>query len=252
MKHNWCRRPQRLSTEWRADYDADFTATALGRCCAIGLGALLNTAFAGRERLLEIGCGTGEDAVHLARRGHRVLATDASPQMVRVAQRQGRTRRCRASRPLPLHARWKSSARRWPARSSTASIRTSARSIARRASTSWLRTSRACSSPGAPLVWVVMGRYVPWEWAWYLARGARRKAFRRLRRDGVSWRGIQVSYPAPAHARARAAAAFRRAPRTRAGLRAAAELCRGLARAFATRAGGAHAVPNTRRNAGLR
>jgi hypothetical protein len=51
--------------------------------------------------------------------------------------------------------------------------------------------------PGAPLALVAMGRYVPWEWAWYLARGAGRKAFRRLNRDGVEWRGIHVSYPSP-------------------------------------------------------
>ena len=30
-----------------------------------------------------------------------------------------------------------------------------------------------------------MGRHVPWEWGWYLARGEGGKAFRRLRRDGV-------------------------------------------------------------------
>ena len=51
--------------------------------------------------------------------------------------------------------------------------------------------------PGAPLAWMVMGRYVPWEWAWYLAQGDAHTAFRRLRRGGVAWRGIQVSYPTP-------------------------------------------------------
>ena len=43
--------------------------------------------------------------------------------------------------------------------------------------------------PGAPLVWVVMGRYVPWEWGWYLARGDWRKAFRRLAASGASLAG---------------------------------------------------------------
>ncbi len=43
-----------------------------------------------------------------------------------------------------------------------------------------------------------MGRYVPWEWAWYLARGDAARAFRRLRRDGVEWRGMRISYPTPA------------------------------------------------------
>ena len=43
-----------------------------------------------------------------------------------------------------------------------------------------------------------MGRYVPWEWAWYLARGDAGTAFRRLRRGGAAWRGLQVGYPTPA------------------------------------------------------
>ena len=38
------------------------------------------------ERVLELNCGTGEDAVHLARRGVRVLATDNSPRMLAAAR----------------------------------------------------------------------------------------------------------------------------------------------------------------------
>ena len=51
--------------------------------------------------------------------------------------------------------------------------------------------------PGAPLVWVVMGRHVPWEWLWYLAHGQWSKAWRRLNRGGVSWRGLTILYPTP-------------------------------------------------------
>src|SRR5262245_24505996 len=36
--------------------------------------------------LLEIGCGTGEDAVMLARRGHRVIACDPAPAMIEMAR----------------------------------------------------------------------------------------------------------------------------------------------------------------------
>ena len=37
-------------------------------------------------RILELGCGTGEDALFLARSGGRVVATDCSPQMLRIAR----------------------------------------------------------------------------------------------------------------------------------------------------------------------
>ena len=61
------------------EYDAEFTTTALGSVLRAMVWKRYEHCFAGREHLLEIGCGTGEDAVHLARRGYRVLATDASP-----------------------------------------------------------------------------------------------------------------------------------------------------------------------------
>src|SRR5690348_11622808 len=49
------------------DYDADFTATGLGSVLRVRVWDRLAVLFAGRERLLELGCGTGEDAVWLAR-----------------------------------------------------------------------------------------------------------------------------------------------------------------------------------------
>jgi len=52
-------------------------------------------------------------------------------------------------------------------------------------------------APGAPLLWVVMGRHAPWEWFWYLARGQWHKAWRRLRPGGVEWRGLTIFYPTP-------------------------------------------------------
>jgi SAM-dependent methyltransferase len=45
----------------------------------------LAEAFPAKSRLIEIGGGTGDDALWLAGRGHRVLLTDASPAMVRTA-----------------------------------------------------------------------------------------------------------------------------------------------------------------------
>ena len=49
--------------------------------------------------------------------------------------------------------------------------------------------------PGATALLCVMGPLVPWEWAWYLWRRQPAKAFRRLRRSGVAWRGLTIRYP---------------------------------------------------------
>jgi SAM-dependent methyltransferase len=48
----------------------------------------LDTTFPPGQRVIEIGCGTGIEAVHLARRGIRVLATDLSPEMVDLTARR--------------------------------------------------------------------------------------------------------------------------------------------------------------------
>ncbi len=53
----------------------------------------LDAAFAPGSRLVDLGCGTGLDAVRMARLGHHVTATDWSPQMVcRTGDRAHRER----------------------------------------------------------------------------------------------------------------------------------------------------------------
>jgi SAM-dependent methyltransferase len=62
--------------------------------------------------------------------------------------------------------------------------------------------------PGGRLVWVLMGRHVPWEWGWYLLRADLRRARRRLS-GRTSWRGLEIHYPTPATVRSALHPAFR-------------------------------------------
>jgi len=39
-------------------------------------------------RILELNCGTGEDAVYLAKKGHQILATDISGEMIRIVEKK--------------------------------------------------------------------------------------------------------------------------------------------------------------------
>lgn len=178
-------------------YDADFSATALGSALRAMVWQRFEHNFAGRESLLEIGCGTGVDAIHLARQGHRVLATDASEQMVRIAidkaERAGVASRIRfLCVPMDQLAAKLAGEVFDGTYSNFGAVNCSARIDA------LIAGIAPHVKPDAPLVWVVMGRFVPWEWAWHLARGDARKAFRRLNRHGVEWRGLTVSYPTPA------------------------------------------------------
>jgi SAM-dependent methyltransferase len=183
--------------ELASGYDSSFTATALGTCLRAFVWERLDAVFAGCGRILEIGCGTGEDAIHLARRGLDVLATDASAAMLRVASQKAARTGCAERiefRCLPMERlgaeltgeKFDGVCSNFGAINCVPEIAALGGAVA------------ALLRPGAPLVWVVMGRNVPWEWGWFLAHGEWQKAFRRRRKDGVFWKGAKIFYPTPA------------------------------------------------------
>lgn len=194
-----------------AGYDASFSAGVVGQLLRRAVWRRLDACFQPGERVLELGCGTGEDAVHLARRGIEVVATDRSAAMVEVAR--AKTAEARVAERVEV--------RRWPIEDLT-NLPTGRfappfdgllsnfgalncvrdLSVVARAAAGRLR-------PGARAVLCVMGPWVPWEWLWFLLRGRPRTAFRRLRPGGVEWRGLRVLYPSIAALRKAFRPAFR-------------------------------------------
>jgi len=67
-------------------YDKNFTSSLIARELRARVHARLDRHFAAGQHVLELGCGTGEDALHLAERGVRVTATDASAAMLDAAR----------------------------------------------------------------------------------------------------------------------------------------------------------------------
>ena len=65
------------------DYDGNRGNNALIQDMRREMWRWLDSTFAPASRLLDLGCGTGLDAVRLAQLGHRVTATDWSRAMVR-------------------------------------------------------------------------------------------------------------------------------------------------------------------------
>jgi SAM-dependent methyltransferase len=178
-------------------YDADFTDTPVGRTLREIVWRRLTAVFGESQRVLELGCGTGEDAVWLARQGIRVVATDASQGMVQAAREKARTRAC--SDRVEFHCLAAHEIGALDHRRPFDGVFSNFGAINCVPDLAELSARLAgMLTPGAPLMWVIMGRHVPWEWLWYLARGAPRKAFRRLNRAGVEWRGMRISYPTPA------------------------------------------------------
>jgi len=63
-----------------ADYDGPRGNNSLIQDMRDEMWRWLDTTFARGSRLIDLGCGTGLDAVRMARLGHRITATDWSPQ----------------------------------------------------------------------------------------------------------------------------------------------------------------------------
>lgn len=72
------------------NYDELFTRTAIGRAQRRQVWTRLLSAFQPGQQILELNCGTGEDARFLVQRGISVTACDASPVMIDVAKHQSR------------------------------------------------------------------------------------------------------------------------------------------------------------------
>src|SRR6202166_4620294 len=68
-------------------YDEVFTYSTIGRAQRRTVWDKLLGAFLPGSRILELNCGTGEDARYLVERGRSVVACDASRSMIQVAQR---------------------------------------------------------------------------------------------------------------------------------------------------------------------
>jgi SAM-dependent methyltransferase len=178
-------------------YDESFTHTDLGRRLRAAVWHHLDIAFASGARILELGCGTGEDALHLAARSVRVVATDASAAMVDQA-----TRKARESGHDSLMTARVLSFEELPGAEPPLGPFDGAFSDfgAVNCSSDLGAVAGALGQllvPGSPLLLVALGRYVPWEWAWFLRRSEPARAFRRLARGGVTWRGLAVHYPSP-------------------------------------------------------
>ena len=164
--------------------------------------ALLDT-FPEGASLIELGGGTGEDALFLARNGRRVLVTDGAPRMAartsekaRAASLGGRVTAERVSlEELDVWARAYKGAPFDGAFSNFASLNcvTDRRPVA--------QGLARLLPPGRRALLVVFGPCCPGEMLVLLARGKGRAAFRRLARTSaparVGGESFTVTYPTP-------------------------------------------------------
>jgi ubiquinone/menaquinone biosynthesis C-methylase UbiE len=163
-------------------YDQLWTHTAAGRAQRHVVWKVLEDLFRPGDHILDLGCGTGEDALWLARRRLNVHAVDAAPRMIQQVRERAAAERLSLEttvlpaeelRRLPGDTLFDGALADFGVLNCVEDVRALAMSLAR------------LIRPGGKLVVVPMGRFCLWEALWYLSRLDPKRAFRRLRRGAV-------------------------------------------------------------------
>ena len=179
------------------EYDNVFTRSTVGRAQRNVVWNVLTQAFQRGDHVLELNCGTGEDAFFLARHAISVTACDASEQMIQVALGRLRTEtpdapvvfnllpteRLREFHPTPM---FDGAFSNFSGLNCVPDLKQTANDLA-----TLLR-------PHAPLVVCLSTRFCAWEMIWFLLHGNFRKAFRRCSGRATATLGdftVEVYYP---------------------------------------------------------
>ncbi len=165
-------------------YDREFVRTPLGQELRAIVRERLAASFKPGDRVLELNCGTGEDAVWLARRGVQILATDVSPEMLNLTSEKaaacGLTSMIQVGRLDLARPGREYIGRKFEGVFSNFGGLNCARDLEPLAS-----MLAECVVPGGTLLLVFMGRYCAWEVAWHCLHFRPAAAFRRLKPGGT-------------------------------------------------------------------
>ena len=170
------------------NYDAEFTTSAIGKMQReqVYFALQVNKLVKSKSKILEINCGTGEDAIWLANHGHSVLATDASEEMIRVAKQK-------ASGLNKLDLQFQQ------AEFSALNTKYSTQKfdlifsnfgglncVNKTVFKQLMEDFYSLLNPDGKLIFVIMGRKCFWERMYFLFKGNNKKAFRRMSQSAIS------------------------------------------------------------------
>jgi ubiquinone/menaquinone biosynthesis C-methylase UbiE len=168
-----------------ARYDELWTNTDAGRLQREAVWRHVDPLFRQGDRVLDLGCGTGEDARHFARSGVHVSAFDASSEMMRIARTRGVDANLLAIEEIDgLTGTYDGAVSNFGALNCVPDPDRLRRPLAR------------LIRPGGHLAICIIGRFCLWETIHFLLRGQVRKATRRW--GGMSHStslNLTVSYP---------------------------------------------------------
>jgi ubiquinone/menaquinone biosynthesis C-methylase UbiE len=166
-------------------YDELWTRSAVGRRQRAAVWRSLDPLFRLGQGVLDLGCGTGEDAFHLMRAGVRVRAIDSSEEMVRIASSRGIEANVLSIEDIgEIKDCFDGVLSNFGALNCVDNLNSLRVPLAR-----LIRS-------GGHLAICLLGRFCFWETASYLFRGQIRKAARRWSGRSISsLLGVNVHYP---------------------------------------------------------
>ena len=185
--------PARAFDTIASDFDARFGSWASVAAQRRAVREELAKAFAPGTSLIEIGGGTGEDALWLAERGRRVLMTDISPRMVQRARAKFASHAALRAQVAAAEDLGELGGELFDGVFSNFAALNCVEDFAPVA-----RGLAGLVRPGGSAILVVFGRYCPGEWIVELLRDRPGAMFRRFRRSPVPARlggnGFAVRY----------------------------------------------------------
>lgn len=178
-----------------ADYDASFSSTLLGSLLRDAVAYETRHIFRPGLRALDLGCGTGEDALRLARCGLDVHGIDASAAMIEQARSKAAAVGIDGGT-APRFEVIDLNTDRLPPGPFDAVLSNFGGLNCLRDRRGFAGRLARVLKPGARTAFVIMGRWCAWEWLWYLGRARPSAAFRRIP-GKARFHGIDVFYPMP-------------------------------------------------------
>jgi ubiquinone/menaquinone biosynthesis C-methylase UbiE len=194
------------------NYDSLFSESVIGRVQRVAVWRELDKHFQPGMRILELNCGTGVDAVHLARRGVRVIACDLSSKMIEAGRRRLDATGLDALVDFRVLATEKIDSLVGDGPFDGAFSNFSGLNCVRDISQAARNLGRLLK-PGARALLCMVGRFSLWEMAWQLAQGKPALALHSFRRKPTTHisagDAVLVHYPSVSDMRRMFAPEFR-------------------------------------------
>lgn len=177
------------------DYDASWTAAPIGMSQRLAVWERIDSLFQPGQFVLDLGCGTGADALHFESLGVNIYGVDSSVNMVGIARMRGISAGYISIEELhQIPARFDGALSNFGALNCVSSLDGVAASLA----------GKVCAGGYVALCFI--GSFCAWETCYYILRGQFGRAFRRLHSRTRSSLGVDVFY----FSRRRILSAFRK------------------------------------------